>query len=80
VASARAALRWSLGAALACACGCLPPPPSHALRVRHPERKCALIWFSGCSALLGERGDEAEQAETDADAGAAQPAELATRP
>ena len=33
---------------------CLGPPPSHALVVRHPERKCALIAFSGCGAFMSD--------------------------
>lgn len=30
--------------------GCAAPP-THALVVRHPELKCALVAFSGCAAL-----------------------------
>jgi hypothetical protein len=52
------------------------PPPSHALTVRHPELKCALIAFSGCGAFAPvEESDTAEpdaaepDAQTDEDAG-----------
>jgi len=45
--------------ATAWACACAGPPPSHALIVRHPASKCALVNFSGCAVLLG-------QAEADA--------------
>jgi len=38
---------------------CVGPPPSHALVVRHPELKCALIAFSGCSAFVPN--DEADE-------------------
>lgn len=64
-----------IGLALASACaralaGCTGPPPSHALVVRHPERKCALIMFPGCAALLPEphaaRRDEPPALDEDA--------------
>jgi len=64
----KAGLRALLGAALAGASACMPPPPSHALHVRNPERKCALIWFSGCTALLGAQAEGGEAA-ADEDAG-----------
>ncbi len=55
---------------------CMGPPPSHALTVRHPELKCALIAFSGCGAFAPvEESDTAEpdaaepDAQTDEDAG-----------
>ena len=55
-----ALLMMLLGASLA---ACAGPPPSHALTVRHPELKCALIAFSGCGALV------APQPEQDAELG-----------
>lgn len=49
---------------------CLGPPPSHALVVRHPELKCALIAFSGCSAFTSEDAPlELEGSAGDEDAG-----------
>lgn len=47
---------------------CAGPPPSHALTVRHPELKCALIAFSGCGALVPEEREPPEL-EQDEDAG-----------
>lgn len=44
---------------------CAAPTPTHALVVRHPEGKCALIAFSGCSAFV----EPEQQAQSD-DAGA----------
>ena len=52
------ALTTTLGA-------CVGPPPSHALVVRHPELKCALIAFSGCRAFANEE----HALELDEDAG-----------
>jgi hypothetical protein len=52
-------------AAAAMTAACAGPPPTHALVVRHPERKCALIKFSGCALLL----PPAAESDPDADAG-----------
>jgi hypothetical protein len=41
-------------AAFICTAACAAAPPNHALVVRHPERKCALIRFSGCALLFPE--------------------------
>jgi hypothetical protein len=57
--------RWLCAAAFTALAACTHPPPSHALIVRHPERKCALVWFPSCAALLGPRANAA----ADADAG-----------
>lgn len=48
---------------------CVGPPPSHALTVRHPELKCALIAFSGCGAFAPEPAADEGDAEIDDDAG-----------
>ena len=53
---------------------CAGPAPTHALVVRHPELKCALIAFSGCAALVPE--EAAEPIAADEDAGV-EPAALA---
>jgi hypothetical protein len=61
-------------AALAAACAvfvltaCTVRPPSNALVVRQPERKCALVRFSFCKVLLASASEMAPHA--DADAGA----------
>jgi hypothetical protein len=47
------------------ASACAGPPPTHALIVRHPERKCALIAFSGCGAFV----EAAQEPSPDEDAG-----------
>jgi hypothetical protein len=52
--------------AFICAAACVSPPPRHVLIVRHPERKCALIRFSGCALLLAH---EQEPPAADADGG-----------
>lgn len=50
---------------------CAGPPPSHALVVRHPELKCALIAFSSCGALMPAKDEPlAEEDAGDEDAGA----------
>jgi hypothetical protein len=46
------ALLFALLAAWAGACA--RPPPSHALIVRDPASKCALVMFSGCAVVLGQ--------------------------
>ena len=51
----RAALLLLVSAATS---SCVGPPPSHALVVRHPELKCALIAFSGCGAFGRTEPDE----------------------
>ena len=50
---------------------CAGPPPSHALVVRHPELKCALIAFSSCGALMPVAEEPLDEADAgDEDAGA----------
>ncbi|MEY4582109.1 MAG: hypothetical protein RL701_6812 [Pseudomonadota bacterium] len=62
-----------------CACGWPRPPLTHALEVRDWQSKCALIWFSGCAALLPEplaTDDDAgvpDAPADDNDAGSAEP-------
>jgi hypothetical protein len=60
-----------------CACGWPHPPLTHALEVRNLQSKCALIWFSGCTALLPESsepdGDAGTVEPDDSDAGVAEP-------
>jgi hypothetical protein len=61
----RRVARSALALAIAVlALSCTTQPPMHALVVRHPERKCALIKFSGCALLLPP------EADADADGGA----------
>lgn len=48
---------------------CAGPPPSHALTVRHPELKCALIAFSNCGAFARPPAADEGDAEADEDAG-----------
>jgi hypothetical protein len=49
---------------------CVGPPPSHALTVRHPELKCALIAFSNCGAFMPLADEPSEEEDAgDEDAG-----------
>jgi hypothetical protein len=49
---------------------CVGPPPSHALTVRHPELKCALVAFSNCGAFAPEPDEPIEEQDAgDEDAG-----------
>jgi hypothetical protein len=51
---------------------CRQPPADHALVVRHPESKCALIAFSGCAALApAPQSPTPDVEETDAADGGA---------
>jgi hypothetical protein len=59
----RAAVCSALALVAVVLAACSGPAPTHALVVRHPERKCALIKFSGCALLLPP------DSESDADAG-----------
>jgi hypothetical protein len=47
---------------------CAGPAPTHALVVRHPELKCALIAFSGCAALFPPEPEGEEDAGVEAEA------------
>jgi hypothetical protein len=58
-------MRWVAYLLCASALSCAAPPV-HALIVRHPEQKCALIAFSGCRTLLAE--SRAKDADDDAGA------------
>jgi hypothetical protein len=63
----RALARYAITACALSACAitaCVSgPPPTHALVVRHLERKCALIAFSGCAALMAAPRPEHEERE-----------------
>jgi hypothetical protein len=50
-----AALLLCCAAALSFGMACLVRPPVHALIVRNVQAKCALVWFPGCTPLLGAR-------------------------
>jgi hypothetical protein len=58
--AARTALALATAVLMA---ACQGRPPTHALVVRHPERKCALIKFSGCALLLPPDPDDDAGAE-----------------